>query len=1647
MTDVNPGLAAGPPTSDAQRYRLQDAVPGCVDHLGRHLLNGSLDIALAAPVADGRVSGSASLWNLPCTVEGVVRPDGSLVVICAKPVADWAFGEAFPQLPGAPPSVMDLLLVSNPDPDPDADDGVPDFGALAARLEALDMAAPTGFFLHPLGLVDSLLVYAYAPDGLPNGPPADVLATISLWTEFSARDRAAGLVGDGLVAIGTLTAPEALPFATQLEQAMATFVPPGTWAWAEPLVVASVEHDPTPELRVRVPLASGFDFGPMSVSGASIGLVSPIDAVDSTLPADDARFAVPVPSAAQVTVTCTIHVPNGMAGSDAMDLDIEVDLPLEGDIIRGQVALESHQQPFFRPDDHPALPALPDGELDVVVWFDAGERRLERVDLSMQIGKWAALPNIFTIHDLDVTIQIHPFASGPTVVVAIFAADLQLGPVRLDLDGVYPGGSLSGQLDPRSPLLLGDVAEALGLAVPEIPVDLAIENLELQYDFGSSGASGFLRLGSTGSSWPSDVFQDLHLRFSTADDDLEVGATLLIGDLGLTLLARHDGTGWRFEGSTDLGAALQVGAMVDGAAAVVDTSSPSIPDFLRELTFRNLDLVYATEPATFTFDGEMDLDIDGKAVVVTLHVSVGATTAVTGQIVVGGEFFALDLENGPTAGDPAPSDPGEPPVPAGRKAGASESTATLLASYAGSANLHDLAVDLAPDLGALVPAVTMTRASFGYQRVKEGEAAKTAWLLAVSLGMDLDLSSVLESAPAVLKQLVGDDVRLGVDAMQVVVASEPLLASDVTKLVASGFPVPKGDLSTLDLAADLVVGDHHEPLVLKIGREARPITRTTGREVSSSTSSAEPASATDGAAGSQEPAASSASATPAAARATDATAAAPGDGTSWVSVAKHLGPLYVERIGVRYEQGDAGATSSLVLVVAASVSMSGLTLSLDDFSVSNPLDRIHPTFGLTGLGLAFANESMSISGAFLHNELDDSYRGSATIKTKTMTIGAMGGYTTTSTGDPSLFVYAFLDSPLGGPPPFFVTGLAAGFGYNQALALPPIDQVATFPLVRAAAAEGKGAGAADPAAQLEALSPYLSVAPGQTWLAVGVRFTSFGIVRSFAMLTASFGHETQISLLGLSTLSMPNVPDAKEYLGYAQLAVKATILPDRGVLTAEGALTAESYVLSPDCHLTGGFAFYLWFADQEALHISAGDFVFTLGGYHPKFVKPDHYPDVPRLALNWSNGPFSIKGTTYFALTPGSVMAGGALEAVWESGGIRAWYGVDANFLVSWEPFHYDATYAITLGASFRVSFGFFTVSMSASVGVDLHMWGPPFGATATIDMDVISFSISLGAGPAGPTAIAWSDFTARFLPSVVGEKSPPSLTTDAQWWAHTDLAVDAAPLMVSSTDSYCTCRVSGGLVRDLAAEAGPGAAPDEAWVLNGMGFELTVETLLPPTRVDVRLGGAAPLTSEQLLVTGQAPRPVDGWARCETGIQVGPVGIEQLESTFFVLLDRIDEDGVPIRTVDPEQPIGTSTIADTVQANAIRGGAPKALWDVATAMHTDRPDALNGAGLLENTLKGFTLSALAPEEHATPLIEVASILGHRVDRAPGLTWANAAPPVWTPDARSTQPAALGARLRARSAGSSPGRDAGAPTTPFDKVPANIAICSIGATP
>jgi hypothetical protein len=328
---------------------------------------------------------------------------------------------------------------------------------------------------------------------------------------------------------------------------------------------------------------------------------------------------------------------------------------------------------------------------------------------------------------------------------------------------------------------------------------------------------------------------------------------------------------------------------------------------------------------------------------------------------------------------------------------------------------------------------------------------------------------------------------------------------------------------------------------------------------------------------------------------------------------------------------------------------------------------------------------------------------------------------------------------------FVVEGLAAGFGLHRKLVMPTIDAVASFPLVAVAIGSDTSA---DPSDMLGKLKEYVPIDPGEDFFSMGVKFNSFKIVDSFALLNVQFGHQIEIDILGLSDLKMPpEAPAGTPLLAEAQLAIEATILPEEGSIAARAVLTSKSYILSPDCHLTGGFAAAAWLKGPHA-----GDFVYTLGGYHPHYKVPAHYPqDVPRLGMSWQlSSSLSIKGGYYYGLTGHCCMAGGSINATFHSGIVSAWFNCGADFLLVFKPYHYDASLYVELGAEATIHLLFCTAHPHFNAGADLHLWGPPMTGHADVHVRVmgvkVHFDVDFGGGGGGMKPIPWPDFKTSFL-------------------------------------------------------------------------------------------------------------------------------------------------------------------------------------------------------------------------------------------------------------------------------------------------------------
>lgn len=469
----------------------------------------------------------------------------------------------------------------------------------------------------------------------------------------------------------------------------------------------------------------------------------------------------------------------------------------------------------------------------------------------------------------------------------------------------------------------------------------------------------------------------------------------------------------------------------------------------------------------------------------------------------------------------------------------------------------------------------------------------------------------------------------------------------------------------------------------------------------------------------------------------------------WKKLEKKIGPVTLQRLGFAYQD------SKIVLLLDAIMEMKGMSMQFMGFGLGFKLQWPpgKPDFHLEGLGLSYKAPPIEISGAFLHATASyegkniDVYNGGAIIKVNRFTISAIGSYAKVAE-EASLFIYGVFDGPIGGPAFFSVTGIAAGFGYNRKINVPSINEVALFPLVALAMRPEEDKGLLPLLASLETPMKNgkkpIEISIGDYWLAIGIKFTSFKLIESFVLLTVNFGTQLEFAILGLSRLSWPEKSMAPEPIVYVELAILAHFGVGSDVISVEAVITPNSYVLSKDCKLSGGFAFYTWIKGPHE-----GDFVITLGGYHPKFIKPAHYPIVPRLALSWKiSNLVSIKGELYYALTSSAIMAGGKWEVLFKTSIIRASIVIWADMLIAWAPFHYFIDMGITVKIEADIKILFIRIHFSLEMGAELHIWGPPFAGEAYVDWTIFSFTIPFGDhSQKKPENLRWEEFVTGFIP------------------------------------------------------------------------------------------------------------------------------------------------------------------------------------------------------------------------------------------------------------------------------------------------------------
>jgi len=566
---------------------------------------------------------------------------------------------------------------------------------------------------------------------------------------------------------------------------------------------------------------------------------------------------------------------------------------------------------------------------------------------------------------------------------------------------------------------------------------------------------------------------------------------------------------------------------------------------------------------------------------------------------------------------------------------------------------------------------------------------------------------------------------------------------------------------------------------------------------------------------------------------------APAGISKWFEIDKSLGPLSVRRIGLAYEAPKVG------IKFDASLQLSFLTFNLEGLGLRYPLGgstepaevfkKLEPT--LDGMGLALGNGPIEIGGSLVRVPADKlELEGALLIRTAPFTFSALGSYVDLN-GTISVMAFAVLLRELGDPTgtgAFVVTGLAFGFGVNRKLTIPPVEEVHNFPLIQAAMGKQDFKSLAVLPGKLR---PYVSPAVGNFWIAGGIKFNSFAMVDSFLLLSVSWGAEVEIALLGLSRMTVPPLVEQDKAVAGVELALRGVIRIADGLIQFEARLTENSFIFSKACRLYGGFAFCVWFAGPHA-----GDFVVSLGGYHPAFARPAHYPLVRRLGMQLQIGTeLCITGEAYFALTPSCIMAGGKLCGVFKSGGIEAWFIAYVDFLMNWQPFYYQAAMGITLGVALRLA----GIAMRLEVSVDLRLQGPPFGGEARVVLWVISFTIPFGERASAPPPLKPREFVNNCLPAPKDpkkDKSPDVFSVritggllreqEIKGQNRTHRIVNAHRLSLIA-QSVIPCTEFGGLAKGLGAKASCGIRPMGKTNLKSV-FSVTADGIIPGRHVEV---------------------------------------------------------------------------------------------------------------------------------------------------------------------------------------------------------------------
>ncbi|KAF5687797.1 hypothetical protein FDENT_5087 [Fusarium denticulatum] len=448
---------------------------------------------------------------------------------------------------------------------------------------------------------------------------------------------------------------------------------------------------------------------------------------------------------------------------------------------------------------------------------------------------------------------------------------------------------------------------------------------------------------------------------------------------------------------------------------------------------------------------------------------------------------------------------------------------------------------------------------------------------------------------------------------------------------------------------------------------------------------------------------------------------------------KDTGPISISNVGLKYKAKTLSITFDATFQLGPiGFSLLGFTLNTR-FKTLDELPSI--SVNIDGLAASFDRSPLTIAGIIVHGNdgAMDYYAGGLIIGFRPYQFQAAGFYGVITLANSnrsfqSVFVFAKLNGPLMTLAFAEISGICGGFGYNSSVRLPSIDQVSDFPFINSGRLSNN-----ENAQQvlMELVDPsaggWFQPLDSTYWGAIGMKLSAFRMLSVDAVVAVQFGDSVKLGIFAVATCDIPS-SNSRLKLAHAELGIAAVLDFDYGFLKIEAQLSPRSYILSPNCHLTGGFALCYWFDAPLADRARIGEFVFSLGGYHQAFRVPVGYPNPPRLGISWDlGGGLSISGEAYFAITTKACMAGGRLHAAFKAGPLSAWFDAFANFLINYRPFYFDMSAGVSVGVGFSIKFWFIHIRISVQIGAELYLWGPPVAGRVHVDFWIVAFDINFG--------------------------------------------------------------------------------------------------------------------------------------------------------------------------------------------------------------------------------------------------------------------------------------------------------------------------------